>query len=383
MGLLAFFKYSAFAVDNLNLVSSVVGNTFGSLVWHGALPLGISFHTFQGISYVVDIYRKKIEPVRSFFEFALFVSFFPQLVAEPIVRAEEFIPQVKFAGGADRATFQRGIGRILYGMVKKVYIADAIAPWVSDAYADPSRFSGPGLLIATVAFTVQIYCDFSGYSDIAIGSASLFGVRLPENFAAPYLSMSIRDFWRRWHMSLSRWLSDYLYISLGGNRRGPIRTYVNLMITMLLGGLWHGAGWNWLVWGGIQGVVMSIERATGLDRVPKTRAGQMARWTVNFAIVLVSWVFFRAQSYTHAMLVMSRILSWSPGIIHTESRALLYAVSGLACILLSEYFGLKKIILDWIEQRGATVRWVVYCSIVVLALTFSRAPNQEFIYFAF
>ena len=383
MGLLGYFKYSTFTLENLNLLGNFISPRVASLVWRGALPLGISFHTFQGISYVVDVYRKHMKPVDSFFEFALFVSFFPQLVAGPIVRAPEFIPQVKFTSRADSVAFRRGLARIIFGMFKKVYVADAIAPWVSDAYAGPNRFSGAGLLIATVAFTTQIYCDFSGYSDIAIGSAALFGIKLPENFDAPYLSRSITEFWRRWHMTLSRWLRDYLYIPLGGNRRGKIRTYINLMITMLLGGLWHGSGWNWLVWGGIQGAVMSVERLTGLDKVPQSRTGQFARWLSTLAVVLISWIFFRARSYSHAMLVLTRILSWSPGVIHTENRSFVFAVGGLTLVLVAEWFNLKQRFLAWSETRETAMRWLVYACMAIFAVTFSRAPNQEFIYFAF
>jgi D-alanyl-lipoteichoic acid acyltransferase DltB (MBOAT superfamily) len=383
LGLLVYFKYSAFAVDNLNYLIPSSASVLGSFVWHGALPLGISFHTFQGISYVIDVYRKDIKPVRSFFEFALFVSFFPQLVAGPIVRAPEFLPQVEFTTIAERTEFNRGIARIIYGMFKKVYIADAISPWVSDAYADPTRFSGLGLLIATVAFAVQIYCDFSGYSDIAIGSASLFGIKLPENFDAPYLSLSIREFWQRWHMSLSRWLRDYLYIPLGGSRCSTPRVYLNLMITMLLGGLWHGSGWNWLVWGGIQGAIMSLERMTGLDKAPSHSYLRSLRWLINILVVLISWVFFRAQSFSHATLVLSRIVQWQNGIIHTELRSFIYAATGFSLILVFERFGFKKLLIEWFSSRSQSVRWLIYASMAILALTFSRASNQEFIYFAF
>jgi len=383
MGMLVYFKYSTFALDNLNLLGHFVSPQLAALAWHGALPLGISFHTFQGISYVVDVYRKDTKPVASFFEFALFVSFFPQLVAGPIVRAPEFIPQVKFTSNADASTFWKGIARVIFGMFKKVYVADAIAPWVSDAYADPSRFSGAGLLLATVAFTVQIYCDFSGYSDIAIGSAALFGIKLPENFRNPYLSTSIREFWQRWHMTLSRWLRDYLYIPLGGNRKGELRTYVNLMITMVLGGLWHGSGWNWMMWGAIQGAVMSLERLTGLDRTPQSKVAQFFRWLSTMLVVLVSWVFFRSRSFGHAMLVLERIVHWSPGTIHTESRSAVFAIGGLALILVAELLDLKQRFTNWFDTRQTALRWVVYACVAAFAVTFSRAPNQEFIYFAF
>jgi alginate O-acetyltransferase complex protein AlgI len=381
LGLLAYFKYSGFLLENLGVHGHAIG--LQHWAWRAGLPLGISFHTFQGISYVVDVYRRHIQPVRSFTEFALFVSFFPQLVAGPIVRAPEFIPQIDCRSEADALERRQGVGLIMYGMFKKVYVADVMASWVNDAYADPSRFSGFGLLCATLAFTVQIYCDFSGYSDIAIGSAQLFGIRLPTNFDSPYLAMSIREFWQRWHMTLSRWLRDYLYIPLGGNQRGTGRTYVNLMITMVLGGLWHGAGWNWVVWGAIQGIVMSVERFTGLDRAPNGGVARFGRWLVTFVIVVVSWVFFRARSVSQAVLVIERILDWSPGHIATDRSVATYASVALIAVLVAGRMRTRKRWIAWVAQRQTTVRWLAYACVVALALTFSGAVKQEFIYFAF
>ncbi len=383
LGLLAFFKYSRFVATNVVDLAGFAGVHLPAWPYHIALPLGISFHTFQGISYTIDVYRKQIKPIKSFPEFALFVSFFPQLVAGPIVRAPEFIPQIDCRSEASEPEFRRGLGLLMWGMVKKVYVADVMAGFVNDAYADPARFSGLGLAFATYAFTAQIYCDFSGYSDMAIGSALMFGIKLPENFRSPYLSTSIREFWQRWHMTLSRWLRDYLYIPLGGNRHGTARTYVNLMITMLLGGLWHGAGWNWIVWGGIQGGVMSLERATGLDKDPTTTIGRVVRWFITLHIAWFSWIFFRARNLSEALLVVGRIARNAPGVMGSDTRVVAYAGLGMLLILAAELFDLKKRWLANVESRPAATRWVSYAAGIVVLLTFARATHPEFIYFAF
>ena len=383
LGLLAFFKYSEFVADNAIDLAGLVGVHLPAWPYRIALPLGISSHTFQGISYTIDVYRKQIRPIRSFPEFALFVSFFPQLVAGPIVRAPEFIPQIDCRSQASESDFRRGIGLLLWGMVKKVYVADVMATFVNDAYANPSRFSGLGLAFATYAFTVQIYCDFSGYSYMAIGSALLFGIHLPENFQSPYLSTSIREFWQRWHMTLSRWLRDYLYIPLGGNRGGRARTYANLMITMLLGGLWHGAGWNWIIWGGIQGAAMSVERATGLDASPKTAWGKVIRWLITLHVAWLSWIFFRSRDLSEALLVVGRILHNEPGVMGSDLRVIAYAGSAMLLSLGTELLGAKKRWLELVASRPTTTRWVTYACAIVVVSTFARASHPEFIYFAF
>ena len=225
------------------------------------LPLGISFYTFEVISYLVDVYLGMTRPIKSLMDMALYVSFFPHLIAGPIIRSEDLVPQLIADRGFDWANIREGIARFVWGMVKKIYVADVMAKVAAEVYGNPTTASASALVLGTYAFAVQIYCDFSAYSDMAIGSARMLGIKLPENFDMPYLSCSIREFWRRWHISLSTWLRDYLYIPLGGSRRGNIRTYVNLMLTMLLGGLWHGAGWSWIAWGS----------GAGRDDVRRTR----------------------------------------------------------------------------------------------------------------
>jgi alginate O-acetyltransferase complex protein AlgI len=376
LALLAVFKYA-------NFLSGSLAEVLGYRPWPEldlVLPLGISFYTFMSMAYVIDVYRRELPATRDFLNFALFISYFPHLVAGPILRARELLPQLAARQPLDWTNIRRGLALILWGMLVKVYIADAVAHTATEVYGGSDRASGFGLLMATYGFAVQIYCDFAGYSDIAIGSALLLGVRLPENFRQPYLSCSISEFWRRWHISLSSWLRDYLYIPLGGNRRGRFRTYANLMITMLLGGLWHGAGWHWVVWGGIQGVVMSIERLLGIrEEHPRNPVIRAARWLITLHIVCLSWVFFRSSGIDHAWQVLTRIGSWAPG----EYYGGLKPVGYLILVLLLDRLGLRRRWVEAASQRPIALRWIAYASLLILGLTFAGASNPEFIYFQF
>jgi len=282
LGLLAYFKYTNFLIGSFN---SVVGTNFAFQSIF--LPVGISFFTFQTLSYSIDVYRGKLIPLteevsdlKSFFsrllDFSFFVSFFPQLVAGPIVRAADFIPQIRQPLQLSESNLGRALLLICGGLFKKAVISDYISiNFVDRVFENPALYSGFENLMAAYGYAIQIYCDFSGYSDMAIGLALIMGLRLPENFRLPYQSDSIRDFWRRWHISLSTWLRDYLYISLGGNRKGGLRTYVNLMLTMLLGGLWHGASWVFVIWGGLHGLALAIDRA--LEQAGKWRKNTAVR----------------------------------------------------------------------------------------------------------
>ena len=376
LGLLGLFKYADFFSD------SAYG-LFGARPWPHLdliLPLGISFYTFQTISYTIDVYRGHLKAKRSIIDVAMYVSFFPQLVAGPIVRAGELMSQLECRQSFDWQNIRQGIAQIIWGLVKKVYFADTCAQVVNVVYGDASNYSGLSLLIATYAFAIQIYCDFSGYCDIAIGSARLLGIKLPKNFDAPYLSTSIQEFWRRWHITLSTWLRDYLYIPLGGSRRGKIRTYVNLMITMLLGGLWHGAGWNWVVWGGLQGAVMSIERMLGLgDKRIANPIYRVIRWMVTFHIICLSWVLFRTHSLSEAGLVMGRILTMADG----QFQIGFEPVIALAMILIAQLIKLHEHWAKWFESHPPVARWMTYTAVVFFILTFKRSMNPEFIYFQF
>ncbi len=303
VGLLCVFKYLSFFVSQFDDAFDSIGLGSPLPLVQIVLPIGISFFTFQAISYVVDVYRGET-PAASLMDVAILQAFFPHIVAGPIVRANELLPQLRTPRDPRAVLAGPALFLIVGGIVKKTVIADELARRVVDpVYSDPGAHSGAELLAAFYAFAGQIYCDFSGYTDMAIGLALLLGYQLPQNFNRPYLALSLRDFWRRWHMTLSRWLRDYLYIPLGGNRGGRLRTYRNLMITMLLGGLWHGAAWTFLLWGGIHGAVLSAERFAR-ERFGGFRLPAWAAWLVTFHVVCVAWVFFRAPDLDTAFGVL-------------------------------------------------------------------------------
>src|SRR5215217_2306017 len=293
LGLLCTFKYLGFFVSQVDDFLDSIGLDSPLPLVQIVLPIGISFFTFQAISYVVDVYRGDTRAA-SLAEVAILQAFFPHIVAGPIVRANALLPQLRTPRDPRTVLAGPALFLIVGGIVKKTVIADELARRVVDpVYSDPGAHSGAELLLAFYGFAAQIYCDFSGYTDMAIGLALLLGYQLPQNFNRPYLALSLRDFWRRWHMTLSRWLRDYLYKPLGGNRRGRLLTYRNLMLTMLLGGLWHGAAWTFVIWGGIHGGALSAER-WGREHLGGFRLPAWAAWLVTFHVVCVAWVFFRA-----------------------------------------------------------------------------------------
>jgi len=318
LGFLGFFKYYNFLGRNLALLTGRPENAFFLDI---VLPLGISFHTFQSISYVVDVYRGQQKAVRNPIDYALFICFFPQLVAGPIVRARYFFHDLLDWHSPSTDDVSRGLMLMTLGLTKKMAFADQFARIANDYFGHVA--ANPGMLTAwsgVFAFGLQIYFDFSGYTDMAIGMALLLGFHFPVNFRRPYLASSITDFWRRWHISLSTWLRDYLYIPLGGNRGGRWRTYRNLMLTMLLGGLWHGASWNFVIWGGYQGALLSVERVFRGDRP----VGEGRPWLyplkaiVTFALALVGWVFFRSANLTESLAVLRQMFAGAPGHILLE-----------------------------------------------------------------
>ena len=314
LGLLGYFKYADFFVQSFSGLLGVEARHLDIL-----LPVGISFYTFKTLSYVIDVYRREMRASRSLWRYAMFVTYFPELVAGPIVRASVFLPQM---GRSLRPSWPRawiGSQAILLGVTKKLVIADRLAPFADSVFAAPANFSSATVVSAVIAYSLQIYCDFSGYSDIAIGVSRIIGYDLPENFNMPYRATSITDFWRRWHMTLSQWLRDYLYIPLGGNRKGKWRTYLNLFLTMLLGGLWHGANWTFVFWGFLHGVGLAVHKGR-MDLIKKGRAKPLppvVGWLLTYAFVCFAWVFFRAKDFRTAMVIVRKIL-WidSPGIDH-------------------------------------------------------------------
>jgi len=377
VGMLGWFKYANFARD-----------TWIHLFHPGAavqpldilLPLGINFHTFQSISYVIDVYRGEQAVVTSYVDYALFVSFFPQLVAGPIVRAREFFHDYWDWKAPTGAEWQQGVATILTGFLKKLVFADQFSLVADSYFGNPGAL--PGIVPAwtgTIAFALQIFFDFSGYTDIAIGVALLFGFHFPENFRRPYLSASITEFWRRWHMTLSRWLRDYVYISLGGNRKGRIRTDVNLMLTMLLGGLWHGANWNFVIWGGYHGALLAVERMvwgreerTGWLRFPLT--------IVTFLLVCVGWVFFRAKTFAAAWFVLGQMISTTAGHSVLNPWQWRLAILALIVALAEEYGGL-------LARLTVAPVWARTVAVVLVLLTIELFSATEltipFVYFQF
>jgi alginate O-acetyltransferase complex protein AlgI len=316
LGALGYFKYYDFFLSSAQNMAARTGIPFAPHLASITLPIGISFFTFQALSYVIDIYRRTFEPV-SLAKFAVYESFFPHLIAGPIVRASEFIPQLHRRRDPRYIDASRGFSLILFGLFKKVVIANYLATHLVDnVFGTPSLYSSPTVLVGVYAYAVQIWADFSGYTDMAIGLALLLGFQFPQNFDSPYSAVSLQDFWRRWHMTLSRWLRDYLYIPLGGSRGPRWKTYRNLMLTMLLGGLWHGAAWTFVVWGGIHGGGLAFERwrrdrraDLGLPDPPDTLRRRIISRLITFNVVCLAWIFFRADSFSNAWDVIARLFT--------------------------------------------------------------------------
>jgi alginate O-acetyltransferase complex protein AlgI len=317
LGVLSLFKYFNFAVDSVSTLLSWAGLHVSPTHLRLVLPFGISFFTFETMSYTIDVYRREIPPCDRYLDYLLFVSFFPHLVAGPIVRPKSMLPQLAAEPVASDAMKAAGLFQIGTGLCKKIIIGDTLGiNLVNRVFDNPERYSSLEVLIAVYAYAIKIYADFSGYTDVAIGSAKLFGYELPKNFDAPYVSASLQEFWHRWHISLSSWLRDYLYISLGGNRGSTWRTYRNLMLTMVLGGLWHGASWNFVIWGGLPGGALAANRAWSRRRgaAPEKRGassnvsmGHILAIIATFHFVCFAWIFFRAPSFAHATLMLSRL----------------------------------------------------------------------------
>ena len=310
LGILGFFKYFGFFVESLESGLRAVGYQGDMGTLNLILPVGISFYTFQSLSYSIDVYRRKLEPTSDVIAFLAYVSFFPQLVAGPIERAGQLLPQFQSTRVISGSMMEEGIWLIIWGMFKKVVLADNLAPLVEMVF-DADGVEGPIIVLGTIAFAFQIYCDFSGYSDIARGLARLLGFELMLNFNLPYTATSLGEFWRRWHISLSTWLRDYLYIGLGGNRCGVFRNRLNLLVTMLLGGLWHGAAWNFVLWGAWHGAVLAAERSFRSKEKSTHPIRQAARWIVTTLVVMYGWLLFRAHSW-------DQILELSVGMWHMD-----------------------------------------------------------------
>lgn len=383
LGLLAIFKYYNFFADSFASTMSTLGWEVNDLTLNIILPVGISFYTFQTLSYSIDIYREKIKSCKDIIAFFTFVSLFPQLVAGPIERASNLIPQIEKRRSLNSTLVKTGIFQIFIGLFRKVAIADNLGVYVDAAYANHEIHNGSTLLIATIFYAFQIYFDFSGYSDIAIGSAKLFGFKFNRNFNLPYFSKTLTEFWRKWHMSLSYWLRDYLYISLGGNRKGEILTYRNLLLTMLLGGLWHGSSWNFIIWGGIHGLFLSFEKFT-FSKL-KINTFNAFGFLYTFIVVLIAWVFFRAVDLNTAINILGKWISleFGPifiGDINAFVNGLLLAVTGILIDL--KIFSSKTPLEDY-GTKFSAIRLSVVVSVIILIICLFYSTAENFIYFQF
>ena len=376
LGLLFYFKYCNFFIDNLRLLGIQVE------VLNIILPVGISFYTFQTMSYSIDVYRREILPEKSFLNFLYYTIFFPQLVAGPIVRAIEFLPQVQKIPEVSFSKIKFGASIFVLGLIKKVLLANSIAPFVDQVFNDPTIYSSWTIWYSVIGYSLQIYFDFSGYTDMAIGISHMFGHSLVENFNLPYISRSVTDFWRRWHMSLSRWIKDYIYISLGGSRKGKYRTYINLIITMMLGGLWHGASWNFVIWGSLHGLALSFEKFFHLDKRFLNGYISFVRWILTIVFVMITWVFFRAKDLSSACIIIERMFFIHNGIDWFQFQlgiVLFFTVLGH----LVSYFYIRKRFKYFILDLDKFWSLTLFLFVILGLLLLNPKYHHPFIYFQF
>jgi alginate O-acetyltransferase complex protein AlgI len=386
LGILGFFKYFNFFVDSAAAALSAIGIEPGRRTLEIILPVGISFYTFQSLSYTIDVYRRQIPPCRRILDFALFVAFFPQLVAGPIVRAREFLPQLETPRRLAAVRVRPLCMLFLVGFFKKACIADNLAPFADSYYQDPAAYTAASAWLAIILFSIQIYGDFSGYSDMAVALAGLLGYHLPENFRRPYLSPNIAELWRRWHITLSTWLRDYLFVPLGGfRRRSRLATARNLLITFLLGGLWHGAAWKFVIWGGLHGIALGLYAFGRGARRSRRGPGAPSIAAVLGPVVTYLWwllagVFFRAASVPHALLVLQALVTLrSPGAL--ELPSFLWAV--VAGLAVAEVVAARGWGAGWWAPLPAPVFAVALGALMALAVSLMATVYQPFIYFQF
>lgn len=388
LGLLGFFKYFNFFIDSFTDFIQLFGLQANHKTLSIILPVGISFYTFQTLSYTIDIYRKRLTPVSNPLTFFTFVAFFPQLVAGPIERASNLLPQLQRKQRFDYDEAVSGLRFIVWGLFKKVVVADRLSHVVEQVYSKPEAFSGASLFLATIFFGIQIYCDFSGYSDIAIGSARLLGIRLMDNFRTPYFSVSFREFWQRWHISLSTWFRDYVYIPLGGNRVAKPRMLLNLYITFLVSGFWHGANYTFLIWGSLHGIALVAEKLFGRKNM---KLPNWLRGIFVFVVVNLFWIFFRAQNLNEAITILVKIFSFV-GSGGTSLWSLIWAnyeyglslSIGLLIFIFGEILVGSKDVNEAFLCLKPTQRRMAYYFILFAILAFGvlhTAP--QFIYFQF
>lgn len=394
LGVLFFFKYFNFISVSVADFLGMLSIQYSPFLLNVLLPVGISFYTFQTLAYVIDVYRGETEAERHFGKYAAFISFFPQLVAGPIERTVNLLPQIKRENSFDYKQASYGMKLMAWGFLKKIVIADTLAVYVDRIYNDVYSYSGMVLVIATLFFTVQIYCDFSGYSYIAVGCAKLFGIELMANFKSPYFSASVKEFWSRWHISLSTWFRDYVYIPMGGNRVSKWRNRLNLIVTFLVSGLWHGANWTYVIWGGIHGVAQVIEKLFVVKGKEGNKHLKPLKILCVFAFAAFAWIFFRAQSLTEAMYVIRYAFSGISSPIQylkagysnlgIDKDALWVCIGMLGLLGLYDGLSLKYDVIGCISKWKVGFRWMMYLAVILLILFYAPIGNaSSFIYFQF
>ncbi|WP_322934061.1 MBOAT family O-acyltransferase [Bacteroides sp. CG01] len=392
LGILFIFKYANFISASINDIFVILGIKMNIPQMNILLPVGISFYTFQAIGYTIDVYRKNIKPESNFWIYALFVSFFPQLVAGPIERAKSLLPQfhIKHSFNTDKAV--QGFRLILWGYFMKLVISDRLAVYVNSVYDNVSHHSSISLIVASIFFAFQIYCDFGGYSNIAIGCAKIMGFDLMINFNRPYLSKSVAEFWRRWHISLSTWFKDYVYIPLGGNRCSKGRNRINLLITFSVSGIWHGANWTFLIWGTLNGLFQIVEKlfkrnnkAIREERITyKNKAINICNVVITFILITFTWIFFRANNLSDSLLVIKKICQFKGPLFTNNIDSIIYGSFFMIILICSDILQEKNndrhILL---ENSSKMVRYSSYIGIVILILMFGVFDSSQFIYFQF
>ncbi|WP_276091069.1 MBOAT family O-acyltransferase [Pedobacter sp. JY14-1] len=379
VAILAVFKYYNFINDSLISVAHSFGLEYTPKAMSLILPIGLSFHTFQSLSYVIEVYRGNQTAERHFGIYALYVMFYPQLVAGPIERPQNILHQFRERHRFEYANVTQGLKLMVFGFFKKLVVADRLALYVDSVYTNHDQHNGISLAVATILFAFQIYCDFSGYSDIAIGAARVMGFKLMTNFNRPYFARSVSEFWKRWHISLSTWFRDYVYIPLGGNRTSGYRVSLNILITFCLSGLWHGANWTFVIWGALNGLYLVIERVLG-------KPGRKVYGIVlTFLLINISWVFFRAESASAGVSILNKIFTQHGAPFLGDNKTLLYGILFLGLLLASEF--VQEFKLKWFggffSVHQVTIRRLSYIGIVLIIMLFGVLDNSQFIYFQF
>lgn len=399
LGILVIFKYLNFILAGFYSLCSMIAIPCDPVWVKLTLPVGISFYTFQTMSYVIDVYRGDIKAEKHFGYYAAFISFFPQLVAGPIERTKDLLPQIKANHKFEYRVAIDGVKLMLWGYYKKIVVADTLAVYVDRVYGNPIEYTGFALMLATLFFTLQIYCDFSGYSDIAVGTAKLMGIRLMNNFNSPYFSKSLKEFWRRWHISLSSWFRDYVYIPMGGGYCGAFRHNFNLLFTFLLSGLWHGSSLTYIAWGMWHGLGQIFEGyfLKALQDVKKNRIYNFISWLCVFSFCVLSWVFFRSESISEAIYIYKNMFS---GILHIKSylgngvqelkvigigtKRVIYIFFMIMLLTVIDFILYKKNIIEIPENKRPIINWIIYIVLAVIIVLFSqKGVTTEFVYFQF